>query len=161
MPDFLNDSAQFQLNIPGFITNQTIEPMDYQFTNDSNYTYSGKFVNAEGWFTAISEGKTKSMLVHAPPYYMQFYPLKADTTLCIKFSDNPVSRPAVILEKAKIRLQMKMNLSLVVLIQYCASVIKILLLITPEAETKLPDRNQIPGLVNSGQKTSIPPSAIH
>lgn len=147
LPDFLNDSAQFQLNIPGFITNQTIEPMDYQFTNDSNYTYSGKFVNAEGWFTAISEGKTKSMLVHAPPYYMQFYPLKADTTLCIKFSDNPVGRPACDIGESENSASNEDEPQFGCANSVCASVIKILLLITPEAETKLPDRNQIPGLV--------------
>lgn len=147
LPDFLNDSAQFQLNIPGFISNQTIEPMDYQFTNDSNYTYSGKFVNAEGWLTAISEGKTKSMLVHAPPYYMQFYPLKADTTLCIKFSDNPVGRPACDIGESENSASNEDDPQFGCANSVCASVIKILLLITPEAETKLPDRNQIPGLV--------------
>ena len=78
---------------------------------------------------------------------MQFYPLKADTTLCIKFSDNPVGRPACDIGESENSASNEDEPQFGCANSVCASVIKILLLITPEAETKLPDRNQIPGLV--------------
>ncbi|MFN8281336.1 MAG: zinc-dependent metalloprotease [Saprospiraceae bacterium] len=141
LPDYLDDSAHFILNVQGSISNQLVEPTDYQYENDSNYTYSGRFVGSEGWITVVSNDHSRSATVYYPGYFIEFIPLKADSCICVKHSDSPAGRPACDIEQEVYNENAEVVYGCSS--TSCATIIRILLLITPQAEAKLPNREEI------------------
>jgi len=141
LPDYLDDSAHFILNVQGSISNQLVEPTDYQYENDSNYTYAGRFVGSEGWITVVSNGHSRSATVYYPGYFIEFIPLKADSCICVKHSDSPAGRPACDIEQEVYNENAEVVYGCSS--TSCATIIRILLLITPQAEAKLPNREEI------------------
>ncbi|NOT37518.1 MAG: hypothetical protein HOP11_09090 [Saprospiraceae bacterium] len=142
LPDYLNDSAHLVLNIQGSVTNQFIEPTDYQHENDSNYTYSGRFVGSEGWITFVSNNHSKSVTVYYPGYFIEYIPLRGDSCICIKHSDSPENRPGCYIEQEAYNENEEEEIYGCTS-SSCATIVRILLLITPQAEAKLPNREEI------------------
>ncbi|MBK9271292.1 MAG: hypothetical protein IPM48_06815 [Saprospiraceae bacterium] len=141
LPDFLDDSAHFVLNIQGSISNQLVEPTDYQYENDSNYTYSGRFVGSEGWITLVSNNHSRSATVYYPGYFIEYIPLRGDSCICIKLSDSPENRPACDIEQEVYNEDVETIYGCSS--TSCATIVRVLLLITPQAESKLPNRDEI------------------
>ncbi|MBK9270458.1 MAG: hypothetical protein IPM48_02585 [Saprospiraceae bacterium] len=143
LPDYLDDSAHFYLYIDGFVDSILIEPTDYQYTNDSTYSYTGQMVGVEGWVSFVSKDSLKTALIYYESEYMEYIPFLRNTNLCLRY-DNirydstlcEVSTDSLIESSDPIDTSLCRD-------ETCATVIKILILITPQAEDYLGTRGTI------------------
>ncbi|MBK9270354.1 MAG: hypothetical protein IPM48_02060 [Saprospiraceae bacterium] len=143
LPEYLDDSAHFYLYVDGFVDSVLIEPTDYQYTNDYTYSYTGQMVGEEGWVSFVSSDSMKTALIYYGGEYMEYIPFLRNTNLCLKY-DNirydstlcEVSTDSIFEASSPIDTSLCRE-------ETCATVIKILILITPQAEAYLGTRGTI------------------
>lgn len=146
LPEYLDDSAHFYLYVDGFVDSIFIEPTDYQYINDSTYSYTGQMVGEEGWVSFVSKDSMKTVLIFYEGEYLEYIPFLRNTNLCLKY-DNirydstlcEVSSDSVFEASTPIDTSLCRD-------ETCATIIKILILITPQAETYLGTRGTIAAL---------------
>lgn len=148
LPEYLDDSAHFFLDIDGFVDSVLIEPTDYQYTNDSTFSYTGQMIGEEGWVSFVSRDSMISALIYYEGKYMEYLPFLKKTTLCLKYDFNKMDPPECDVTRDSILEASGPVDTARCQDETCATVIKLLILITPQAETYLGNRASISSQVS-------------
>lgn len=143
LPEYLDDSAYFYLDVDGFVDSILIEPTDYQYTNDSTYSYTGQMVGEEGWVSFVAKDSMKTALIFYEGEYMEYIPFLRNTTLCLKYDFDKMDPPECDVTRDSILEASGLVDTTRCQDEACATVIKLLILITPQAEAYLGSRASI------------------